>query len=195
MRCFAAFLVGAGFGVGLAAQAPVTPPRGTAAPAPTGIVLGRVLDATTDTPIANVIVALVGAPLPRAVTVLTDGQGRFLFRSVPKGTFTLRATIGGNGFSPSGFLVTGGGQQIGPYLNGGFGQRRPGGLLQQIDVDDGARIGDVVIKLWKGGSIDGTVIDEAGEPLVNSGANVIALGPKLPLARPIASLSDRLPVE
>jgi protocatechuate 3,4-dioxygenase beta subunit len=167
MLRLAAFVVGASFVAGLAAQSPATPPRGAAAPAATGILVGRVLDATADTPIANVIVAISGAPLPRAINVLTDAQGRFLFRSVPKGTFTLRATIGGNGYAPSGFMVTGGGLQIGPYLSGGFGQRRPGGLLQALDVDDAARISDVVIKLWKGGSIDGTVIDEAGEPLVN----------------------------
>lgn len=170
MRHLAALLVGAGFVVSVSlssgAQSPATPPRG-ATPAATGIILGRVLDATANTAIANVIVALSGAPLPRAVSVLTDAQGRFLFRGVPKGAFTLRATIGGNGYSQSGFMVSGPGPQIGPYLTGGFGQRRPGGLLQMIDVDDGARIGDVVIKLWKGASIDGTVIDEAGESLVN----------------------------
>jgi len=173
MRRLATFLVGAGFVVGLAAQSPATPPP---AP-PSGVIVGRVLDAATNTPIPNVIVALATAQGPRLVTALTDGQGRFLaltdgqgrflFRNVPKGTFTLSATIGGTGYAPSGFLVTGGSPQIGPYLNGGFGQRRPGGQLQTFDVDDGARIGDVVIKLWKGGSIDGTVVDEAGEPLVN----------------------------
>jgi carboxypeptidase family protein len=166
MRRLAALFVGAGFVVSIGAQSPATPQRG-AASAPAGIIVGRVVDATANTPIANVIVALSGAPLPRAVSVLTDAQGRFLFRSVPKGAFMLRATIGGNGYGPSGFMVTGGSPQIGPYLNGGFGQRRPGGLLQYIDIDDGARIGDVVINLWKGASIDGTVVDEAGEPLVN----------------------------
>lgn len=166
MLRLAAYVV-AGFVVGLAAQSPAGPPLGAVAPAATGIIVGRVLDTTTDAPIANVIVALAGAPLPRSISVLTDAQGRFLYRNVPKGTFTLRATVGGNGYDPSGFMVSGSGSQIGPYLNGGFGQRRPGGLLQTLDIDDGARISDVVIKLWKGGSIDGTVVDEAGEPLVN----------------------------
>jgi hypothetical protein len=173
MRRLAAILASASFVAGLAAQSPATPPP---AP-PSGVIVGRVVDATTNTPIPNVVVALASAQLPRRVTAstdgqgrflgLTDGQGRFLFRGVPKGTFTLSATIGGNGYAPSGFLITGGSPQIGPYLNGGFGQRRPGGQLQSFDVDDGARIGDVIIKLWKGGSIDGTVFDEAGEPLVN----------------------------
>ena len=167
MRPLAAFLIGAGLVASLAAHAAATQAGGSSVSAATGLILGRVADATTAAPIANVIVALTGSTLPRPVSVLTDAQGRFLFRSVPKGTFTLRTTLGGNGYGPSGFLVTGSGTPIAPYLNGGFGQRRPGGLLQPFDVGDGERIGDLVIRLWKGGSIDGTVLDEAGEPLVN----------------------------
>jgi len=57
------------------------------------------------------------------------------------------------------------GPQVGPYLNGGYGQRRPGGLLQSLDLAVDEQIDDVVIKLWQGGTIDGRVFDEAGEPL------------------------------
>ena len=113
------------------------------------------------------IVSLAGAPLTSSIRVLTDAKGQFLFRNVPTGSFTLRATIGGN-VQNAGFSWAGGfGPQVGPYLAGGYGQRRPGGLLQSIDLADGEQIADVVIKLWQGGSIDGTVRDEAGEPLVD----------------------------
>jgi hypothetical protein len=158
MRSLTALIVGvsgAAFVVSLGAQ--------TA----NGLLVGRVVDAATEAPIPNAIVALAGAPLTSSIRVLTDSQGRFLFRNVPKGSFTLRATIGGTNNNPSGFFYQGLGAQVGPYLNGGFGQRRPNGLLQSIDVNDGARIGDLVIRLWKGASIDGTVVDEAGEPLVD----------------------------
>jgi protocatechuate 3,4-dioxygenase beta subunit len=167
MRRLTVLLIGAGLVVGLGAQSPATPGRGSSAAATSGLIVGRVVDATTDAPIANVIVALAGAPLDTSIRVLTDSQGRFLFRNVPKGSFTLRASIGGTNNNPSGFFYQGAGAPIGPYLTGGLGQRRPGGLLQSIDVDDGARIGDVVIRLWKGASIDGAVVDEAGEPLVD----------------------------
>src|SRR5689334_2889809 len=93
--------------VGLVAQAPASPTQSPAATAPTGIIVGRVVDATAGTPIPSVIVALTGPVLPRGVSVLTDNQGRFLFRNVPKGTFTLRATMGGNGYSPGGFIISG----------------------------------------------------------------------------------------
>ena len=65
-----------------------------------------------------------GAPGPRPpnVTVTTDEKGRFLFRSVPAGTYQLLARVGSNGYNASGFLVSGAGFLIGEYLDSGFGQ-------------------------------------------------------------------------
>lgn len=158
---------------GLAAQVPGTPARGGVNP--TGLIVGRVVDAVSNTPIPSVIVTLSGAPLASSIRVLTDAQGRFLYRNVPAGSFTLRATIGAN-VEGSGFMWAGGlGPQVGPYLNGGYGQRRPGGLLQSIDLANDEQIDGVVIKLWQGGSLDGRVLDEAGEPLVD----VVVAAPRL----------------
>lgn len=149
----------------LVAQVPAPAARGGSAPK--GLIVGRVVDAVSNTPIPSVIVTLVGASLGSSIRVLTDAQGRFLYRNVPKGSFTLRAQIGGN-VEGGGFIWAGGfGPQVGPYLNGGYGQRRPGGLLQSLDLADDEQVDDVVIKLWQGGSIDGRVFDEAGEPLVD----------------------------
>ena len=165
MRYLTAFvlLAGAVLGPVLGAQGPGTSGRG-AAPSK-GLIVGRVVDAASNAPIAGVIVSLAGAPLPSTIRVLTDAKGQFLFRNAPAGSFTLRATMGGN--SQNSFTWTGIGPQLGLYLAGGYGQRRPGGLLQSIDLADGEQMADVVIKLWQGGSIDGTVRDEAGEPLVD----------------------------
>lgn len=147
-------------------------PGGSAAP-PTGLIVGRVVEVGSNKPISGVVVTMAdpsgAGAAPRAAAprqVLTDAQGRFVFRLLPKGSYTLTATIGSNGFTPNGFIVTGLGFQIGAYLNGGYGQRRPGGPLQTIDLADGQRIGDAVIGLWKGASISGVVRDEVGEPLV-----------------------------
>ena len=102
------------------------------------------------------------------------------------------ATIGGNGYSPSGFIVTGRGHQIGAYLDGGYGQRRPNGPFQTIDLADGERIGDAVIRLWKGGAITGRVLDEAGEPLVDVAvAAVRRSGDGRLLTGPTARTDDR----
>lgn len=159
--------------VGLVAQRGAPPP-GQAAPTGTSLVLGRVVDADTGQPLAGVIVSIGGgpaswpatAPAGRPRTALTDTQGRFVFRNLPPASYTLSATVGGTGFSPSGFLVTGVGHQIGAYLSGGYGQRRSGGPMLALELADGEKVGDVVVRLWKGGAIDGTVFDEAGEPLV-----------------------------
>ncbi len=167
-----AILTSALFVAGLGAQVPGTPARG--ASGPKGLIVGRVVDAASNAPIPGVIVTLAGATLGSSIRVLTDSQGRFLYRNVPGGSFTLRATIGANieggGFSWSSF-----GPPVGPYLNGGYGQRRPGGLLQSIELAADEQIGDVVIKLWQGGSIDGRVFDEAGEPMVD----VVVAAPRL----------------
>ena len=141
-------------------------------PSPTGLVLGRVVDAESNSPIAGVLVTLGQTPSPFAdrrdtpKQVITDPQGRFVFRELPKGNYRLTASISGNGYSPSGFLISGLGQPIGPYLSGGYGQLRPDGPMLPIELGENARISDAVIRLWKGGAIDGIVVDEAGEPVV-----------------------------
>ncbi|HUR21095.1 MAG TPA: carboxypeptidase-like regulatory domain-containing protein, partial [Vicinamibacterales bacterium] len=143
-------------------------------PVANGVILGKVVDAATKAPVAGVLVTvgvspgsipLASAP-PQPIRALTDAQGRFVFRHLRPGSYAIAATTGSNGFEQSGFLVTGMGHLIAPYLNGGFGQRRPNGPLQNLRLDQGGVVSDVVIALWKGASIDGTVVDEANEPLV-----------------------------
>jgi hypothetical protein len=154
---------------GLAAQQPGPPGP---PPTGTGLILGRVVDAVTNAPIIGIAVQLgpaAGSALPNSVarSALTDKQGRFVFRDLPAGSYNLMSRLGGNGFSPSGFLVTGIGHPIAPYLPGGYGQRRPDGFLQPLELADNQHIPDAVIRLWKGGAIDGHVYDEAGEPVVD----------------------------
>lgn len=142
---------------------------GSQAPAPAqALILGRVVDADSGAAVSGVVLGLSSdAPSSgRPRQVLTDAQGRFVFPNVSKGSYTIVAGMGGNGFSPSGFIVSGSGHQIGAYLNGGYGQRRPNGPLDTIELGETERVTDLVVRLWKGAAIDGTVFDEAGEPLV-----------------------------
>jgi hypothetical protein len=141
----------------------------------TGTILGRVVDADAGTPLSGVLVTAVpatqaaaGGEAPqRPQAIVSDAHGRFLFTDLPAGTYALRASVGGTGFSVGGFVVSGMGHQIGAYLNGGFGQRRPDGPMQTMELEAGGRVRDAVIRLWKGGAISGRILDEAAEPLVD----------------------------
>jgi hypothetical protein len=127
------------------------------APPPTGLIVGRVVDGSSGRPIAGAIVTLVGGALipgstlpvslsggPRAIT---NAGGQFVFRKLAKGAYILQTTRAG-------------------YADGAYGRRRPEGSMVSLLVDDGQRVGDVVIPMWKYGAISGNVVDEAGEPLI-----------------------------
>jgi hypothetical protein len=128
------------------------------------VVVGQVIDAGTGTPVSGALVevrmqaSLAPPPSPFSRTmppvqltqtprVLTGSDGRFVFRKLPKGNFTLIAMKPG-------------------YLNGAYGRRRPGGDSQTLVLVDGQKIGGLRIYLWRHSSISGVVVDEAGEPVV-----------------------------
>jgi hypothetical protein len=141
-----------------AGQVAATPPRPLeqAAPAatPTGLILGQVVDATTNKPISRAMVSMGGGTAQRVgmaggpgpQRALTDGDGHFLFRDLGKGSYSFTAVAPG-------------------YLNGGHGQRRPEGRTQPFVLEDGQRVGDVVVRLWPESVISGTVTDETGAPV------------------------------
>lgn len=115
-------------------------------PAGTGLILGRVIDGSTDKAVAGAIVTLSSAPPSR---VVTDSGGAFVFRNLPAGSYR--------------FTVTGSSAQI-----GGLGVRRPGGPAQTLELAEAERVGDVVIRVWKYGSVSGTVLDQYGDPVVET---------------------------
>ncbi len=44
--------------------------------------------------------------------------------------------------------------------------RRPDGATLPVVLADAERRGDIVIWMWRQGSISGSIVDEAGEPVV-----------------------------
>ena len=131
---------------------------------PAGLIVGQVVDAATSRPIAGAVVNLLGSATIAAVRtqtevtfarggvltqprILTGADGHFVFRDLPKGAFSVTATKAG-------------------YAEGASGRRRPGGPSQAITLEEGQRTGDVIVRLWKLGTISGTVVDERGEPIV-----------------------------
>lgn len=114
---------------------------------------GRVVDAVTGRPVPGAIVTPAGSAValssesPQPPRALTNGEGRFVVRDLQKGSVLLTAAKNG-------------------YAAASFNQRRPGGTGQSIPVSPGSRVADVEIRMWRNSSIAGTVVDEAGEPVV-----------------------------
>jgi hypothetical protein len=122
------------------------------------VVIGRVVDAASGRPIPGAILTLNGsaAATPRAPAppssrmpprVMTNGTGQFAIRGLRAGTLFLNVTKGG-------------------YVDATLGQRRPGGSTQPLQIGENQRITGVEIRMWKTAAIAGTVVDEAGEPVV-----------------------------
>jgi Carboxypeptidase regulatory-like domain len=114
-------------------------------PRSSGFLVGRVIDAATNMPVTGAVVTLSGSGL-RARRVIVDEQGRFLFTELPAGSFTISATRAS-------------------YLDGSYGNLRPDGNGRTLDLQDGERVIDAVVRLWRSATISGVVTDENGEPM------------------------------
>jgi hypothetical protein len=129
--------------------------------APSSVVGGRVVDAASGRPIAGAIVIPFGGAALDTVTqdghrpvgtprLLTNAGGYFVVRGLRKGSLVLVATKKG-------------------YVDAMYGQRRPAGSAQPIAIkEDGERIGDLEIRMWKHAVIAGTVLDENGDPAIGT---------------------------
>ncbi len=129
-----------------AAQFPPAPPplaRGTA------VIVGQVVDAATGKGVSSAIVSLGGTR-----RAMSTSDGRFAFRALPSGSHSLSAVRSG-------------------YIGGAYGMRRPDGPTLPVVLADGERRADIVILMWRNSSITGSIVDEAGEPVV--GIQVTAL--------------------
>jgi len=117
-----------------------------------GVIAGQVVDGLTGKPIAAAIVAVSGPALlgtRQVPRVLTDADGRFVFGGLETGLYTITATKGG-------------------YADGEPGRRRAGGGAPPVRLAAADASVNVTVPMWRYGAISGTVVDEAGEPVVNA---------------------------
>jgi hypothetical protein len=157
-----------GLSGGLAAQGPVNLPSKPG----TGLIVGRVVDAQSGKPLADAGVAPVSqdreAHRSRLPPVLTDAEGQFVLARLPAGRYRIEVTKPG-------------------FVDGGFGQRVPNRETETITLADGQAIDRVTIRLWKFGVVTGTVVDEAGEPII--GVEVATFSRTFQGGRPFLSQS------
>jgi hypothetical protein len=135
--------------------------------APTGLIVGQVVDAGSGRSVGNAVVTLtraqaitrelnvIGQSRPAPMQrIVTDPQGRFVFRELPDGLYLMNANASG-------------------YITGSYGQRRPQSSAQPFVLAANQGIGDVVIRLWRAATIGGTITDEQGEPVVGVTVNLL----------------------
>jgi hypothetical protein len=136
---------------------------------------GRVVDVGTGAPIAGAQVTIMayggtappptlafyGRGLPASADtsaprgVIAGANGEFLFGELPAGRYALFASAFG-------------------YLNGAYLAPTTSAPAHLIDVTDGDRSVAVVVRLVKGASISGTVVDDRGDPVVDAPVQAIA---------------------
>ena len=158
-RSFVVGLVACASGLA-AAQAPLpnqAPARGR------GFVIGQVVDAAAGRPIPGAVVSISSGAVPAEALLLSgeiaslpnaprqviaDASGRFFFRELTGGSYTIRANAPG-------------------YLSGAYGASRPSGLSQPVVLEgDDDRKGGLTVRLWQAALITGRIVDEFGEPAI-----------------------------
>jgi protocatechuate 3,4-dioxygenase beta subunit len=111
----------------------------------TAQIRGRVLAAETGNPIRRAQVRISGPDIvPKAS--LTDAEGRFEFRDLPAGRFTINATKSG-------------------YVSVQYGQTRPYESGRPIELADKQIVANADISMPRGSAISGRILDEFGEPM------------------------------
>lgn len=126
---------------------------------PTGMIVGQVVDDGSGAPVPEAIVTLARRSVPAdpaapLVRVMADSEGRFFFAGLAAGDYYLGADKEG-------------------HAPGAYGRRLAWGQSALLSLADGERLTGVTLRTWKYGVIAGTVVDEAGEPVV--GVTVRAL--------------------
>jgi protocatechuate 3,4-dioxygenase beta subunit len=114
----------------------------------TGRIRGRVIAADSGAPLRRVQVRLMGPEVaPKAM--ITDADGRYEFRDLPAGRFSIAAMKSG-------------------YVNVQYGQTRPFEPGKSIELADAQVIEKADIVLPRGSVIAGRIVDEFGEPVTDA---------------------------
>jgi protocatechuate 3,4-dioxygenase beta subunit len=114
----------------------------------TGRLRGRVLSAETGGPVRRAQVRISSADIG-SKSAMTDAEGRYEFRDLPAGRFSMSATKAG-------------------YVTIQYGQTRPFESGKAIDLTDGQVMDKADFSLPRGGAISGRLVDEFGDPVADA---------------------------
>ena len=130
--------------------APAQPPARDHAAAKDGtaILRGRVVAADSGQPLRRAQVRLFSPELREGRTTSTDAEGRYEFRDLPAGRYTVSAAKGS-------------------YVSLQYGQKRPFESGKPVELLDTQTIEKIDFGLPKGAIITGHVLDEFGEPVTD----------------------------
>jgi Carboxypeptidase regulatory-like domain len=118
-----------------------------------GRIRGRVVSAENGGPIRRAQVRLTGPDIAPK-TALTDAEGRFEFRELPAGRFSMQSTKSG-------------------YMTVQFGQTRPFESGKPIELVDKQFLDAANISMPRGSVISGRLIDEFGDPIPDVSVSVM----------------------
>ena len=119
----------------------------------TGSIKGRLLAADTGNPVRRAQVRLTGQDvLPKMAT--SDNEGRFEFKDLPAGAFTLNAQTSG-------------------FVGVNYGQKRPFEPGKPIELSEGQSVDNADISMPKGSVVSGRIVDEFGEPVADTVVNAM----------------------
>ena len=136
-------------------------PRDRAAAAPltgTASVSGVVVsDTEKPLPLRRARVTLVNPDIKYSKTIVTDDTGRFAFRGLPAGRFTMNVTKEA-------------------FVDVAYGARRPGLPGTSLLLEAGKQVEGITIRLPKGAVITGVIFDGTGQPLSDVQVNTFQYG-------------------
>jgi protocatechuate 3,4-dioxygenase beta subunit len=136
-------------------QRPGLPARDNAQPPQTGTakLSGRVAASPEGTPLRRAQMTITGTDGRFRSATTTDGEGRYEFKDLPAGRFTVTAAKAG-------------------YVQLQYGQRRAFDTGTPVSVADGESLARVDFALPKGSVIVARIVDEFGEPVAGASVQV-----------------------
>lgn len=109
---------------------------------------GRVLSSDSGGPVRRAQVRISGQDIG-AKSAMTDAEGRYEFKDLPAGRFSLSATKAG-------------------FVTVQYGQTRPFESGKPIDLTDGQLLDKADFSMPRGSAISGRLVDEFGDPIADA---------------------------